>query len=307
MTANVMTVLGPVSADKLGVVLPHEHLLVDIFWLTRISDHLLKDIELVIEEVKHFRNAGGSTVVEMSNLGLGRDPLGLQRIANETGLHIIMGCGWYREPFYDVNFRRWTTNAIADTIIKDINEGVDDTGIRPGIIGEIGSDLDYVSPAEERSFRAAARAHLSTGLTITTHADYSPVGLDQLDILEDEGVDLRRVIIGHADSHPDPAYHEAVAARGSFVQFDNLRGLNKWETQLRLGWLKLLIEKGYLKQILISQDICYRHHLHAYGGNGYDYILTGLVPLMLESGFSKEQVQILIEENPTAALTGERI
>jgi phosphotriesterase-related protein len=307
MTNHVMTVLGPVSANKLGIVLPHEHLLVDIFWLTRISDHLLKDVELVIEEVKYFRNAGGSTVVELSNLGLGRDPIGLQRIANETGLHIIMGCGWYREPFYDVNFRRWTTKSIADTIIKDINEGVDDTGIRPGIIGEIGSDLDYVSPAEERSFRAAARAHLSTGLTITTHADYSPLGLDQLDILEEEAVDLRRVIIGHADSYPDPAYHEAIVSRGSFVQFDNLRGLNQWETQLRLGWLKLLIDKGYLKQILISQDICYRHHLHAYGGNGYDYILTGLVPLLLESGFSKEQIQIIIEENPRAALTGERL
>lgn len=307
MPKDVMTVLGPIPTNKLGVVLPHEHLLLDAFWLTRISDHLLTDVELAIQEVKRFREAGGSTVVEVTNLGLGRDPRGLQRIANKTGLHIIMGCGWYVEPFYDRDFRRWTTNAIADTIIKDIDEGVDDTGIRAGIIGEIGSNLDYISPAEERSFRAAARASLHTGLTITTHADYSPVGLDQLDILEDEGVDLGRVIIGHCDSHPDPSYHEAVASRGAYVQFDNIRGLNKWETQLRLGWIKLLVEKGFLKLILISQDIAYRHHLHAYGGNGYDYIITGFVSIMLEAGLSKEQVRILLEDNPRAALTGERL
>ena len=148
---------------------------------------------------------------------------------------------------------------------------------------------------------------MQTDLTITTHADYSPVGLDQLDILQDEGVDLRRAIVGHCDSHPDPAYHEAVVSRGAYVQFDNIRGLNKWETKLRLGWIKLLIEKGFIEQILISQDIAYRHHLHAYGGNGYDYILTDFITLMSESGLSKGQIRILLEENPRAAITGERL
>src|SRR5713226_576064 len=135
MVPNVMTVLGPVPADQLGVVLPHEHLLVDLHWVSRIGDQFMKDVRLAIEEVLYFRNAGGSTVVEVTNLGLRRDPRGLRQIAQQSGLHIIMGCGWYREPFYDSSLYEQTTNQIADAMVRDILEEVDDTGVRAGIIG----------------------------------------------------------------------------------------------------------------------------------------------------------------------------
>jgi phosphotriesterase-related protein len=242
--------------------------------------------------------------VDVTSRNLGRDPAALQRIARETGLSIVMGCGWYTEPYYDRDLQYQSVNQIAEGILRDIVEGVDDTGARAGIIGEIGCDLYHISPVEERVLRAAARVQERTGLAITTHASRCPAGLWQLDILEEEGVDLRRAIVGHCDLYPHPEYHEAIARRGAYVAFDTIRGLNLWDMQCRIEWLKLLVEKGYVRQILISQDVCMKSYTKNYGGQGYDYILTKFVPMLRESGLSKEQIHILTAENPRAALTG---
>jgi phosphotriesterase-related protein len=285
----------------------HEHLFIDLCRVTRDPDHWLNDFALTIEEVRRFLAAGGVTLVDVTNRDLGRNPLALRQVATETGLNIIAGCGWYREPFYRQEIYEKTTNEVAEDIVREIEKGIGDTGVRPGIIGEIGCDRNYISPAEERSFRAAARAQKRTGLTISTHVVRSPAGLAQLNLLEEEGVDLRRVIIGHCCTYPDPAYHEAVARRGAYVEFDTIRSSAEWDIAARVEYVMSLVKKGYLKQILLSQDVCMKSHLHAYEGNGYDYVLKMFVPRLLEAGLSKDQINVLLVENPTAALTGTRL
>lgn len=299
-----MTVLGPVPADQLGITLTHEHLMCDLARVTRRREEQLSDLDLAVAEVTRFRSAGGTTVVDVTNRHLGRDPIALRAISQATGLNIVMGCGWYREPFYDAEVFERTTDRLADGIVEDITNGVDDTGVRPGIIGEIGCDLHYISPAEERSFRAAARAHQRTGLTITTHALRSPVGLDQLDLLAEEGVDLGRVIVGHADTYPQPDYHEAVARRGGWVQFDTVRGVHEFEIQKRIRLVKEFIARGHLRRLLLSHDVCIPAHLRAYGGGGYDYLLSEFIPRLLGAGLSQEQIHTLTVDNPRSALTG---
>jgi predicted metal-dependent phosphotriesterase family hydrolase len=306
MTPEIMTVTGPIHPRQMGITLMHEHLFIDLCRVTRDPDHWLNDAPLTIKEIGAFAAGGGVTVVDVTNRDLGRDPAGLQKVAQATGLNIVMGCGWYREPFYRQEVYEKATNRVADDIVREIVDGVDNTGIRPGIIGEIGCDRNYVSPAEERSFRAAARAHKRTNLTITTHAVRCPVGLDQLDVLEDEEVDLRRVIIGHCDTYPDPDYHEAVARRGAYVQFDTIRSKFDWEIESRVEWVLTLVKKGYLSQILLSHDCCMKSHLHAYGGNGYDYILRDFVPRLLAAGLAQEQIETLLKINPISALTSAR-
>jgi phosphotriesterase-related protein len=304
---DVLTVLGPVPAESLGVVLTHEHLILDLCRVTRDASQILNEVPLAVRELGFFAGAGGASVVEVTNRGLGRDPCALVEIARATGLNVIMGAGWYREPFYDRSIYERTTNEIADEIVRDLMIGVDDTGIRAGIIGEIGADLHYVSPAEERVLRAAARAHKQTNVTITTHGVRSPVGLAQLDILEDEGVDLRRVIIGHCDFYPHPEFHLAVARRGAFVQFDSIgRGFYEWDIEQRLNWVLRLIDAGFGQRILLSHDVCMKPHLRAYGGQGYDYVLTGFLPRLHEAGVTTEQLHVLTVDNPRAALTGDR-
>lgn len=304
VATEVMTVLGPIPAEAIGVTLMHEHLIVDAVRLD--AELILDDLELVIEEASRFRAAGGQTIVELSSRGLGRDPSALKTIARETGLQIVMGCAWYHERRYQPHLYRQTTNEIADEIIRDVTEGVDGTGIQSGIIGEVGCADHFVSPAEERVLRAAARAQLQTNLSISTHADFSPVGLAQLDIFEEEGVDPHRVIIGHCDSYPNGQFHTEVARRGAFVSFDLVREAPEWHTRRHIRWITSLITQGYLHHILLSHDVCKMRHLHAYGGFGYDYIPTKFVPLLKAAGISDEQVETLLIANPRTALTGAR-
>lgn len=299
-----MSVGGPVSSDELGVTLPHEHLLCNLYRVSGEPNHLLDEVALAIEEVRKFRAVGGRTIVDVTSLQLGRDPLALREIAAATGVHIIMGCGWYRESYYDRAVYEHTTRQLADMIEHDLTQGVGETGIRAGIIGEIGSDKGLISPAEERVFRAAARAHVRTGATITTHAARSAVGLDQLELLAEAGVDRRRVVVGHCDTVPDSGYHEAIARQGAYVQFDTIRGNAEWDTRNRVNWVCNLVTQGFLRQILLSQDVCMRSHLTAYGGNGYSYVATEFVALLRAEGLSDEQVDTLIVANPRAALTG---
>ena len=207
-----MTVTGPVDSGDLGIVLPHEHVFIDLVREYRGSG-LLNDEHLARAELGALRAAGGGTLVDLTVDEIGRDPDALRRVSVATGISIVMGCGHYRDPYLDrAWFDRTGVDAIAAEIVRDITEGVRDTGVRAGIIGEIGADRHYVSAAEERSFRAAARAHRLTGLTISTHAARWPVGLAQLELLTQEGVDPRRVIVGHTDSVPIPDYHLALQA-----------------------------------------------------------------------------------------------
>ena len=301
---EVMTVTGPVAGADLGVTLPHEHVFFN-HMLEYRGDGLMQDERLAAIELQRLVDAGCRTLVDVTSDGIGREPERLRRVSEATGLQIVMGSGWYRHPFLD---RAWfdshTTDEVAAEIIRDIEVGVGDTGVRAGIIGEIACDR-VISAAEERSFRAAARAHLRTGVTISTHAARWPVGLAQLDILVQEGVDPRRVIVGHSDTVHDPAYHLALVERGAWVEFDNIDGDSEYDNALEIEFILNLVRAGHLGRILLSQDICLRSQFATYGGIGYTYLLTTFVPRLREAGLSDEQITILLEDNPRRALTGD--
>jgi phosphotriesterase-related protein len=299
-----MTVLGPVPGHQLGTTLPHEHVFIDLVREYR-GDGLLNDHALAVEELGAFVAAGGRTVVDCTSLGLGRDPEALARVARETGLNLVMGCGWYRDPYLPAEVDQQPVEALAELVVRDIEEGVDDTGIRAGIIGEVGADRWYVSAREERSFRAAARAHHRTGLTITTHAARWPVGLPQLDLLAEERVDPRRVVVGHCDMVPDPDYHLALARRGAWVQFDTVQGESEYDVRCRVAWIRSLAEHGHLDRVLLSHDVCLRSNLAAMGGCGYAYVPTAFADVLRSSGFDDADLRMLLVDNPRRALTGE--
>ncbi len=302
---QVMTVTGPMEAAQMGFTLTHEHLFLSLILEYR-ADGLLNDPRLAVEEVRAFKAAGGKTLWDVTTVGLGRDALAVREVAQATGLNIVLGAGNYRDPYIDRDWiDRAGVDAMAEIIVRDLEQGVDDTGVRCGIIGEIGADKAYVSAAEERSFRAAARAHLRTGVTITTHAARWPVGRDQLAILRHEGVDPRRVIIGHSDTVPVPEYHEEMARQGCFVQFDTIRGNTEYDTARRVEYVLNMAGKGLLGQVLLSHDVCLLSHMHFTGGGGYDFIPTRFLPRLRDAGLSQEQIQQLTVENPRRAITGE--
>jgi predicted metal-dependent phosphotriesterase family hydrolase len=303
---EVMTVTGPASAGELGVVLPHEHVFIDLVREYRASG-LLNDEHLARLELTELRAAGGGTLVDLTLDEIGRDPAALRRVSTATGISIVMGCGHYRDPYLDRGwFDRTAVDAIAEELVRDITEGVRGTGICAGIIGEIGSDRGYISAAEERSFRAAARAHRQTGLTISTHAARWPVGTAQLGLLAEEGVDPRRVIVGHADSIPVPGYHLALVKQGCYVSFDSIGTGSPYDTERAVSYVLELVRAGFGAQILLSQDVCLRDHLRACGGCGYAFLLTDFLPRLTAAGLDPEQVRSFVTGNPWAALTGIR-
>ncbi|HSR84228.1 MAG TPA: hypothetical protein VLM11_08615 [Streptosporangiaceae bacterium] len=302
---QVMSVTGPIDASELGVVLPHEHVFADLVREYR-GTGLLNDEHLAREELKLLREAGGRTLVDLTLDEIGRDPAALRRVAEATGITVIMGCGHYRDPYLNRDwFDRHDVDAIADQIVADIEEGVNGTGIRAGIIGEIGADKWYISATEERSFRAAARAHLRTGLTISTHAARWPVGLKQVGLLAEEGVDPRRVIVGHADTVPIPDYHLSLARLGCYVCFDSIGTGTRYDLGRAVDYVIALVRAGFAGQVLLSHDVFLRGHLHADGGPGYTYLLAEFLPLLVEAGLDPEEARSLVTTNPRQALTGE--
>ena len=300
---QAMTVLGPVGPDRLGFTQTHEHLLCDLHRVVVANlDGLLNDEALAIEELRYFQRAGGRTLVDVTNRGLGRNPSAAKRIAEATGVNVIVGCGWYRGAFYDEALDRARTNDLAAEMVRDLAEGIDGTGIRAGIIGEIGAEGSYLTALEERVLRAAARAQKRTGAAVTTHAVGYPLGVEQLEILVEEGVDPRRVIIGHCDLYLFLDYHEALLRQGAYVEFDTFGNTISYSDERRVAALVELLKRGYEKQLLLSVDVCARSHLHAYGGKGYDHLSTKILPALREKGVSEEQIHIMTVENPARVL-----
>ena len=304
MLDEVMTVTGPIQPADLGVVMPHEHLLLDLYRVFQPHREMkLFDVELAASELALYGAAGGRTIVEVTTPDLGRDPVGLRRIAETSGVQVVMAAGWYREPFYEREVWEKSAKQLAAELIDDVEVGRD--GIRPGILGEIGTHGSHVSPVEERVHRAVARAHHQTGLSITTHSNATPVGLAQLDVFEEEGVDLRRVVIGHCDTYPVAEYHRALLARGAWVQFDTIRGNFEFETQRQARMVVELIAEGFIDRLLLSQDIAVDRFYTVYGGNGYAFLVSTFVGRLRQMGISEEQIEILLVHNPRRMLIGD--
>ena len=308
---HVQTVLGPIDPGDLGFTLPHEHTQISLWHIPARWDYwqLTRDEPLILEELAAFREAGGGGIVDLTMPGVGRDPVWLAGIARASGLSVVMGCGWYRGAYYPAEtlIDRRSADDLADELVREATDGVGDTGIRPGIIGEIGTDKPWVSALEERVHRAAARAARRTGLGLTTHSVLSPVGLEQLRIFEDEGADPSRVVVGHADSYPHLDHYLAIIERGASIEFDFL-GMSFTPAERHgegriVELLCELLSRGHVEHILLSQDVCHDSQLQRYGGNGYTYLASAFLPRLRDAGVSEAEIETLTVANPRRLLS----
>ena len=344
---KVKSVCGELSRAQLGTVTTHEHVLLDLtgfyqelpvpgiedpatqkveMWnlgiLSRdcyaLKDNLLLDDEaLQAQELACFRTAGGDTVVDASLPGIGRDPEALRRIAEKTGLNIIMGTGFYVGATHPEELASMTDRQVADLMVKELTEGADGTGICAGYIGEIGIS-EIFDDKERKVLRAAALAQKDTGVAINVHINpWTTNGLEATDILLDAGICPDRICISHIDVEDREDYVYALLRKGVYIEFDNFGkeyyirrevrnsgyGLFVHDTD-RVTFLKKLIDDGYLRQILLSCDLCLKNLMHAYGGWGYDHVLTNIVPMMEDEGITNEQIHTMLVDNPADWLLG---
>lgn len=301
---TIMTVLGPIEDHQLGVTQPHEHLLVNLYGTVMVWNYAaFEDEGLAVEELAAFTRAGGRSMVETTTVGIGRQPEGLRRISEASGVNIVMGTGWYREPVYPDYIARASVNELADRLVRDIVVGADDTSIRAGIIGEIGTEVDFLGPAQERVFRAAARAQRQTGVAISTHCQRTGrLGQEQIAILLEEGVPPDRIIIGHHGDKRHVDHELGLLEHGVYVQIDHVGFRDLQPDEQRARNVKAIIDAGFGERLLISQDVCFPQHLEWFDGVGYGYLLRTFVPMLREVGVSQAQIDTLLISNPAAVL-----
>ena len=343
---DVTTVRGPVSAADLGVTLTHEHLIANsLCFLMEPSDDeertmadqpvaidnlgllrrnplfmrdnlLLDDEDLAVREAVRFRDAGGRTIVETSSVGLGRDARALRRISEGTGLHVVAGCGYYVHATHPHWLATSSVELVTDHMVRDLTVGIDGTDACAGIIGEIGTSL-AITPGEEHVLRAAARAQRQTSRAITVHLGGRAAESRRiLDILEEAGADINRVILSHMDDElDDRESHVAAAARGAYVEYDafgaewyfDTLGTRAARDSERIKAVLGMAALGYLDRVLVAQDIWLKQALRRYGGLGYDHILRSIVPELKRQGMSESEVNQLLVRNPARVLSGEDV
>lgn len=316
----VETATGAVDASELGITLPHEHLFINLM-RERRGDGLVNDEALLVEELSVFARQGGGTIWDLTTAeltpgsttdaspwfraaspGETRAPENVRavaRVSEATGVKVVLGTGHYRDPFLDRDlFDRSTIDELAADLVRDLTDAIPGTGVRAGIIGEIGADQWFVSALEERSFRAAARASVATNALLYTHAARWPVGHAQLDILAHEGVDPGRVVVGHVDTVPEPGFALQLIERGVSVGFDTINTANEDAVRFRIREIVSLLRAGHVEKVLLSHDVCLVSQLRAYGGNGFGFILGGFKDALLATGVTEEEFRIMTVANP---------
>ena len=306
---KIVTVNGPIRPEDLGVTLSHDHVLVDAWGMTPgYEDYgtILDSEDMAISELQRFRRAGGNAICDPTTVGIGRNPEALKRISQATGVHIVMGCGWYRERVYPPYVFQEHPDRLAARLVRELTEGVDGSGIRPGFIGEIGTERFHITPAQERVFRAAARAQRRTGCTIMTHTTHwGELALEQLDLLAEEGVPANRVIVSHLGDRPGIRGLLPIAERGAWVDVDNLAFADYAPLEVRADNVVALWKAGFGPQIMLSNDICKISQLCFYGGCGYQNVITNFYPLLEARGLTRDEITTMTVTNPGRAFAYE--
>jgi phosphotriesterase-related protein len=316
--AHIQTVTGPIPPEALGVTYAHEHILCDQRRCRteglrpRGSDGgsmLLDDVEVAVRELSELKALGADAMVEVTMQAWGRDVAALRRISVASGLRIIATSGFYVEACHPAFVSEQSVDELAEGLAREVLEGVDGTGIRTGLL-KAAVSRPSLDGAEEKCSRAVARAQRMTGAAITTHTSASArfeieggnAGMRFLDLFESEGVDPRRVIIGHVDENADIRNIEALCRRGAFAQFDVIGKLHWMLDETRADLAALMVERGLQDRLLLGTDRNRKFELKSYGGVGYAHLLTRFIPMLRARGIPNAVIQQFLVDNPRRAL-----
>ncbi|HEV2107990.1 MAG TPA: hypothetical protein VGR16_06985, partial [Thermomicrobiales bacterium] len=227
-------------------------------------------------------------------------------IAARAATHVIAATGHHKHLHAAPYLGNTTMDEDAARGIKEVTVGIDQTGVRAGVVNA-GTSLNEITPVEQRALRAAARIHLATGIPISTHCELGTMALEQIEIFQEEGVDPCRVILGHIDRNPDDRYIRHVLDTGAFVSFDQVGKAAYGPDERRAARVKMAFDAGHGDQVLVSQDLARKSLLRAYGGGpGWVYMLERFTLLLMDVGLGAAAVRRLLVDNPQRALTVRR-
>ena len=340
---KIQSVLGLIDPADLGLTMTHEHLLIDfsvmfnpspdvttqrmahtsvsmenLGWIrqycySNLDNLLVLDEDTAINEAMLYQRHGGGTIVDATTVGIGRDPLALARISRGAGIHVVMGAGYYVDAAQPDKINEMDEKDIYQEIVQDIQVGVGTTGIKAGIIGEIGCTWPLTAN-ELKVLKASARAQSETGASILIHPgrdENAPIEI--LNILIDSGADMSRVIMGHLDRTVDTIETlEKIADTGCVLEWDLFGNevsfyqpsdFDMPSDAQRLNFIRHMIDIGLGDRIVISHDICTKHRLVKYGGHGYGYIPEHIIPRMRNRNFHESEIEAITKSTPARLLT----
>ena len=308
-SAQVLTVLGLLPASALGVTDSHDHLALRS---VALAGQEFDDAEKATEEVREAKATGLQSLVELTPIGLGRDPALMRRVATATGVNVIGATGFHRDAHYPTG--HWvfaaTDKLLRDRMVTDIERGMhpgdwNDPALpldeaRAGVI-KMGASYQRVSKQERRRLEAAVQVALTTGVAIVCHTEVGTAGDEIIDICEAAGLPTDRLILAHPDRNPDPELHVELAARGVYLEYDTCGRIKYRPDSDLLRLISEVVGAGFGDRILLGLDLGRRDYFRAYdGGPGMRYLLGTFVP-RLERRIGAESVRRLLVDNPARA------
>lgn len=313
--AAVMTVLGPIAPEEVGVTAMHEHIIFGMPGWEWDEEALRMEVlgspakvfERINNDLLDFRLSGGKTFVDTSGIGLGREVDLYVNLSRASGVHLIACTGFWAERGIVPYFRNKDIDYLADVFVRELTQGMEGTNVKAGII-KIGTG-STMTPLEERTFRAAARAAKRTGCAVTTHGIQT--ALQQVEVLLDEGLDPSRIIIGHCDdgSAINLERDKEICRRGAYVGYDHIGTEPVWSPmpyattdERRVELVKTMIEAGFVNHLVISVDTNGQSTHRPTQLHPYSHLLRYFVPKLRKAGISEEHIQTMLVETPKRVL-----
>jgi predicted metal-dependent phosphotriesterase family hydrolase len=300
---KIRTVLGDIDSSKLGFTMAHEHVFMDI------AGHGQPDIEWSLyrwdeqlQILRDYKAVGGNAIIDANPRSKdGRDAARLKVASEQSGVQIVACTGFVKEADHQANCQdiaHLSIEQLTDFFVKEITVGMDGTDIKAGWI-KGASMYCHITPLQERALRAAARASMITGVPVHTHTEIGTWGLEQIEIVESEGLDLTRFGLAHLDRNPDFWYHKKIAERGCYIIYDGPGKAKYYPDSMRVDLLRRLVDAGFEKQIMLCNDMGKKSHHTVYGGGpGWTWIKQKFLPRLLDEGFSQETIDNFMIHNP---------
>jgi phosphotriesterase-related protein len=308
----IMTVNGPVEPAQMGVSLIHEHVMVDFIGADSTGPHRWQRdtvLDKVLPYLEEVHRMGCATFIDCTPAFLGRDVMLLKTLSDSSGLNIITNTGYYgavKDKFIPRQAFAETAEELARHWIDEWENGIEGTGIRPGII-KIGVERnDTLSEMHRKLVRAAAITHLATGLTIVSHTGPEKPVFQQISVLKEEGVSPEALVWTHAQEGTRQAQVKA-AGEGVWVSLDHVNNDPEAIAEY-IGMIRNMRDNKLLHKVLLSHDAGWYDVQDLIGNRfrPYTAIFSSLLPALQQEGFTEEEINLLMVENPKNAYTVRR-
>jgi phosphotriesterase-related protein len=302
--ARLTTTLGLKAADELGMILPHEHIFVDLrTWNTPgyAEADVADVVGLMTPFIREAQSVGITALVECSTVGVGRRADILKAVSEATSLPIVVPTGSYREPWMPDWLKAASEDALYDWMVGELTGQIETTGVRAGWI-KLSAGDDGLTEAETKLLRAAARATMTTGAVIGSHTIRGRVVRDSLDIIESVGASPSRYIWIHTQAEPDVDLHIEMARRGAWLEFDAI-GADGWRDEDFIGLIQRVLDAGFGDQLLLSHDRGWYDPAQPSGGTpkSFAYLSQTFLPKLRAAGIDDATIHQLTVINPYRA------